>query len=114
MPAPRATHSDGRGGLHDRLTLALPALVPGCGPAMPEVDKAAFYTPESLAAELAFRFRALSPDAKAVEPEQAQTQNRQEGRRAGWKHAEQAKNKARRRRLEEEANGTADDRRSAR
>jgi hypothetical protein len=46
------------------LTLVLPAIVPGCGPASPEVDKAALYTPESLASELVFRFRALNPDAK--------------------------------------------------
>jgi hypothetical protein len=47
------------------LLLILPAIVPGCGPASPDVDKVALYTPESLASELAFRFRALSPDAKA-------------------------------------------------
>jgi hypothetical protein len=46
------------------LTLVLPAIVPGCGPASLDVDKAALYTPESLASELAFRFRALNPDAK--------------------------------------------------
>jgi hypothetical protein len=48
------------------LTLASSALVPGCGPAVTEVDKAALYTPESLAKELAFRFRDLSHDAKAA------------------------------------------------
>jgi hypothetical protein len=47
------------------LALVLPAIVPGCGPASPDVDKLALYTPESLASELAFRFRALNPDAKA-------------------------------------------------
>ena len=46
-------------------TLVLPAIAPGCGPGSPDVDKAALYTPESLASELAFRFRALSSDAKA-------------------------------------------------
>jgi hypothetical protein len=46
------------------LTLVLPAIVPGCGPPSLEVDKAALYTPESLASELAFRFHSLSPDAK--------------------------------------------------
>ena len=46
------------------LALVLPAIVPGCGPASPDVDKVALYTPESLASELAFRFRALNPDAK--------------------------------------------------
>jgi hypothetical protein len=47
------------------LTLVLPVIVPGCGPANLDVDKAALYTPESLASELAFRFRSLNPDAKA-------------------------------------------------
>jgi hypothetical protein len=47
------------------LILVLPAIVPGCGPGSLDVDKAALYTPESLASELAFRFRALNADAKA-------------------------------------------------
>ena len=42
------------------LMLVLPAIVPGCGPGSLDVDKAALYTPESLASELAFRFRSLS------------------------------------------------------
>ena len=46
------------------LALVLPAIVPGCGPGSLDVDKAALYTPESLASELAFRFRALSAGAK--------------------------------------------------
>ena len=46
------------------LALVLPATVPGCGPVSLDVDKAALYTPESLASELAFRFRSLAPDAK--------------------------------------------------
>ncbi len=46
------------------LALALPALATGCGPGTPEVDKSALYTPESLADELAFRYRALKPDAR--------------------------------------------------
>lgn len=46
------------------LMLTLSAIAPGCGPADLEVDKAALYTPESLASELVFRFRALRPDAK--------------------------------------------------
>ncbi len=46
------------------LALALPAIMPGCGPATLDVDKAALYTPESLALELAFRFRSLASDAK--------------------------------------------------
>jgi hypothetical protein len=47
------------------LTLVLSTIMPGCGPASPDVDKAALYTPESLASELAFRFSSLSADAKA-------------------------------------------------
>lgn len=46
------------------LMLAVPAMVPGCGPSDLEVDRAALYTPESLASELAIRFRRLNPDAK--------------------------------------------------
>ncbi len=46
------------------LLISLPALVPGCGPAAPEVDKAAAYSPESLAQELAFRYNALNPESK--------------------------------------------------
>jgi hypothetical protein len=37
---------------------------PGCGSTAPEVDKRAVYTPESIAQELAFRYRALNPDAR--------------------------------------------------
>jgi hypothetical protein len=47
------------------LSLVLSAIMPGCGPAPLDVDKAALYTPESLASELAFRFHALTPDTKA-------------------------------------------------
>ena len=46
------------------LMLVVPTIVSGCGPGDLEVDKAALYTPESLASELAIRFRALNPDAK--------------------------------------------------
>jgi hypothetical protein len=46
------------------LMLVVPAIVPGCGPDDFGVDKGALYTPESLASELAIRFRALNPDAK--------------------------------------------------
>jgi hypothetical protein len=38
----------------------------GCGPATPDVEPAARYSPESLAQELAFRYRALTPDAKTA------------------------------------------------
>jgi hypothetical protein len=44
--------------------VVLSALAPGCGPAVLDVDKAAQYTPESLAQELAFRYGALKPEAR--------------------------------------------------
>ncbi len=50
------------------LTLLSPILGTGCGPGAPDVDKAALYTPESLAREFAFRFVALNPDAKKARP----------------------------------------------
>ena len=46
------------------LMLVMPAVVPGCGSGELEVDKAALYTPESLASELAFRYQSLNADAK--------------------------------------------------
>jgi len=46
------------------LTLLLPVLGLGCGPGVPESDKAAQYTPESLAQELAFRYHTLTPEAR--------------------------------------------------
>src|SRR5436305_2682964 len=46
------------------LGFVLPLVTPGCGPAAVDVDKAAQYTPESLAQELAFRYRALKPEAR--------------------------------------------------
>jgi hypothetical protein len=48
------------------LTLLLATLGAGCGPGAPEVDKAALYTPESLASEFAYRFRQLDPEAKTA------------------------------------------------
>jgi hypothetical protein len=44
------------------LALALSAMTPGCATDAPEVDKSALYTPESLAEELAFRYRELKPE----------------------------------------------------
>ncbi|WP_165227916.1 hypothetical protein [Aquisphaera insulae] len=46
--------------------LALSVVMPGCGGGSPEFDKAALYTPESLAAELAFRYQELNPDARVA------------------------------------------------
>jgi hypothetical protein len=37
-----------------------------CAPDEPEVDRAALYTPESLAGELAYRFHQLNPDVKSA------------------------------------------------
>ena len=49
---------DRRRGRHACWRSCLPADWPtGCGPDAPEVDKSALYTPESLAEELAFRYR---------------------------------------------------------
>jgi hypothetical protein len=45
-------------------TVMLSVAAPGCGPAASEADKAAEYTAESLAQELAFRYRSLKPEAK--------------------------------------------------
>lgn len=44
--------------------VALAVLVPGCGSEPAEFDKAANYSPDSLAQELILRYRALNPDAK--------------------------------------------------
>jgi hypothetical protein len=46
------------------LVFALPVLGTGCGSDSAEFDKAANYTPESLAQELVLRYRALNPSAK--------------------------------------------------
>jgi hypothetical protein len=48
------------------LALVLPVTSPGCGSDAPEVDKAAMYSPESLAQELAFRYRDLKPEARKL------------------------------------------------
>jgi hypothetical protein len=46
------------------LALTFATTTPGCAPGTPEVDQAARYTPESLAQELAFRYRGLRPEGK--------------------------------------------------
>jgi hypothetical protein len=48
------------------VVLTLPFLGVGCGSEQVEVDKAANYTPDSLAQELILRYRALKPDAKTA------------------------------------------------
>jgi hypothetical protein len=48
------------------LNLSVMAMVSGCGGANLDVDKAALYTPESLATEFAIGFKALSADTKAT------------------------------------------------
>jgi hypothetical protein len=48
------------------VVLTLPILGAGCGSEQVEVDKAATYTPDSLAQELILRYRALKPDAKTA------------------------------------------------
>jgi hypothetical protein len=47
-------------------SLSVMAIVSGCGGANLDVDKAALYTPESLAAEFAIGYKALSADTKAT------------------------------------------------
>jgi hypothetical protein len=46
------------------LGLVQSASSPGCGPGQPEFDKAALYTPESLAQELVLRYGALNAEAR--------------------------------------------------
>jgi hypothetical protein len=71
--------------------IGLAALVPGCGSSSVEVDKSAQYTPESLAAELALRFRALSPAAQATK--RTRSARTEKGRTERLARSEQAKNK---------------------
>jgi hypothetical protein len=47
------------------LALGMLIIIPGCGPADVDFDNAVHYTPESLAAEMALRYKALGSDAKA-------------------------------------------------
>ena len=46
------------------VVLTLPILGAGCGSEQLDVDKAATYTPDSLAQELILRYRALNPDSR--------------------------------------------------
>jgi hypothetical protein len=75
------------------LTLILPAIMPGCGPASLDVDKAALYTPESLASELAFRFRALNADAKTST--RGAKSNPTKAAPSGWSASTRSRKKAR-------------------
>jgi hypothetical protein len=48
------------------LALALTTTAPGCNPGESGVDRSALYSPESLAAELSFRYRDLKPEARKL------------------------------------------------
>jgi hypothetical protein len=65
MPVPRLT-APTKVAVSAILILPLVALGLSCGSDEPEVDKAALYTPESLASELAYRFHQLNPDARSA------------------------------------------------
>jgi hypothetical protein len=75
------------------LAFVLSALGPGCGPASTGFDKAALYTPESLAKEFAFRYRDLNPDAKAAAARYRHTPKDEKKIAAQRAKSEQAKNK---------------------
>ncbi len=47
------------------LAITLLPTVPGCG-GRPDVDRSALYSPESLAQELAFRYRGLKPESRKL------------------------------------------------
>ncbi len=65
MPVPRPT-APMKAAVSAIFMLLLAAFGLSCGPAEPQVDKRALYTPESLAGELAYRFRQLNPVAKST------------------------------------------------
>jgi hypothetical protein len=71
----------------------LTALGLSCGPAEPEVDKAALYTPESLASELAYRFRQLNPDARSAAVRYRRDPKKAKDLEERRQRAEPAKNK---------------------
>ena len=72
--------------------VVLTALAPGCGRGEPEFDKAALYTPESLAQELAFRYRGLKPEARKS-TRRAGAGTKSEKRLAALERARQAEKK---------------------
>ena len=72
--------------------VVLTAFAPGCGRGGPEFDKAALYTPESLAQELAFRYRGLKPEARKS-TRRAGGGSRSEKRLAALERARQAEKK---------------------
>jgi hypothetical protein len=92
MPAARATIA-GRLALLTVLTPLLTGLSPGCGPGTLDVDKAAFYTPESLASEFALRFHRLSPEAQAAALRYVPKPKDEKKIAAQLARSEQAKNK---------------------
>jgi hypothetical protein len=64
-----------------------------CGPGEPEVDKAALYTPESLASELAYRYGQLNPDARSATVRYRRDPRKEKALQERQGRAEQAKNK---------------------
>ncbi len=73
------------------LAVAVSTTAPGCGPGTPEVDRSAHYTPESLAEELAFRYRALKPEAR--KSPRAESGSKADRRAAAIERARQAERK---------------------
>ena len=96
MPAPR-TAAPMRAAVSTVLMLILAVVGQSCGPAEPEFDRSALYTPEALAGELILRFQRLNPDARATTV-RYQPRVRQEGRRAaGGRRSGQEQGHGRRR-----------------
>ncbi len=74
------------------LAMALAAAAPGCGPGDDQVDRSAFYTPESLAQELALRYGKLKPEARKFSRPAASSAKAAK-RAAGLERARQAEKK---------------------
>ena len=74
------------------LALGLLVLGAGCGARIPDVDKAAQYTPESLAQEVAFRYRALTPETKKA-PTRSRSRSRPSKTVADMEKAEKLQKK---------------------
>ena len=74
------------------LALGLLVLGAGCSAGIPDVDKAAQYTPESLAQEVAFRYRALTPETKKA-PTRSRSRSRPSKTVADMEKAEKLQKK---------------------